>query len=222
MNWRATISLRKALPIWAIPKGTFIRPDFWTFRKFTKIPCAVSGRRYILLAPSAVDPISVENIKLNWRTSVQLLVPEIGQTILLSTIIWRSSTKLLSFKAFAILAVSSSFFRIFSSTCGLVWRYNVSSNFSPNLFFALATSFSILSSYLAIWSSISTSARYLFFESLLSINGSLKASTCPEAFQIVGCMKMAESNPTTFSCNSTIESHQYFLILFFSSTPYCP
>ena len=52
-----------------------------------KCLCAVSGRRYILLAPSAVDPISVENIKLNWRTSVQLLVPEIGQTILLSTII---------------------------------------------------------------------------------------------------------------------------------------
>ena len=32
MNWRATISLRKALPICAIPKGIFIRPVFCTFR----------------------------------------------------------------------------------------------------------------------------------------------------------------------------------------------
>ena len=34
-----------------------------------------------------------------------------------------------------------------------------------------------------------------FLESLLSIKGSLNASTCPEAFQIVGCIKMAESIP---------------------------
>ena len=45
MNWRATISFLNALPICAIPKGIFMRPVFWTFKKFTKIPCAVSGRR---------------------------------------------------------------------------------------------------------------------------------------------------------------------------------
>ena len=45
MNWRATISLRKALPVCAMPKGSFMRALFCTFRKFTKMPWAVSGRR---------------------------------------------------------------------------------------------------------------------------------------------------------------------------------
>ena len=35
------------------------------------------------------------------------------------------------------------------------------------------------------------------------MSGSLKASTCPLAFQIVGCMKMAESMPTMLSCSSS-------------------
>jgi hypothetical protein len=39
------ISLRNALPICAMPNGTFCRVLCWTFRKLTKIPCAVSGRR---------------------------------------------------------------------------------------------------------------------------------------------------------------------------------
>ena len=45
MNCRATISLRKALPICAMPKGIFIRALFCTLRKLTKMPWAVSGRR---------------------------------------------------------------------------------------------------------------------------------------------------------------------------------
>ena len=39
------ISLRKDLPIWPIPKGTFFLEVLCTFLKFTKIPCAVSGRK---------------------------------------------------------------------------------------------------------------------------------------------------------------------------------
>ncbi len=39
------ISLRKLLPICAIPNGGFTRSDEVTFLKLTKMPCAVSGRR---------------------------------------------------------------------------------------------------------------------------------------------------------------------------------
>ena len=38
-------SLRNALPIWAMPKGSLRRMVSSTFWKFTKMPCAVSGRR---------------------------------------------------------------------------------------------------------------------------------------------------------------------------------
>jgi hypothetical protein len=39
------ISLRNDFPIWAIPNGTFLRDDCWTFLKLTYEPCAVSGRK---------------------------------------------------------------------------------------------------------------------------------------------------------------------------------
>ncbi len=45
MKLPGVISLRKLLPIWAIPKGSFLRAVVATFAKLTKIPCAVSGRR---------------------------------------------------------------------------------------------------------------------------------------------------------------------------------
>ncbi len=45
MKLPGVISLRKALPIWAIPNGGFLRANCRTFLKLTKIPCAVSGRR---------------------------------------------------------------------------------------------------------------------------------------------------------------------------------
>ncbi len=35
MKLPGVISFRNALPIWAIPKGTFCRAVSWTFRKFT-------------------------------------------------------------------------------------------------------------------------------------------------------------------------------------------
>jgi hypothetical protein len=45
VKFPGVISLRKALPICAMPNGTFCRVACCTLRKFTKIPCAVSGRR---------------------------------------------------------------------------------------------------------------------------------------------------------------------------------
>ena len=39
------ISFRKAFPICPIPKGIFFLEVLCTFLKFTKIPCAVSGRK---------------------------------------------------------------------------------------------------------------------------------------------------------------------------------
>ena len=45
MKLPGVISLRKALPIWAMPKGSLRRIDCSTLSKLTKMPWAVSGRR---------------------------------------------------------------------------------------------------------------------------------------------------------------------------------
>ena len=45
MKLPGVISLRKLLPIWPMPNGGLRREVVCTFRKFTKMPCAVSGRR---------------------------------------------------------------------------------------------------------------------------------------------------------------------------------
>jgi hypothetical protein len=42
---RGVTSLRNAFPTCAMPNGTFTRVESTTFWKFTKMPCAVSGRR---------------------------------------------------------------------------------------------------------------------------------------------------------------------------------
>ena len=42
---RGVTSLRKALPCWAMPKGTLTREVSTTLRKLAKMPWAVSGRR---------------------------------------------------------------------------------------------------------------------------------------------------------------------------------
>ena len=93
-----------------------------------------------------------------------------------------------------------------------------SSKFSKR-FFAFSISVSIFPSIFAICSSIKTSALYRFLESLLSMRGSLKASTCPLAFQTVGCMNIEASMPTILSFICTMDFHQYSRMLFFSSTP---
>lgn len=45
MKLPGVISLRNALPTWPMPNGGFLRLAVSTFEKFTKMPCAVSGRR---------------------------------------------------------------------------------------------------------------------------------------------------------------------------------
>ena len=45
MKLPGVISLRKLLPIWAMPNGGFLRAAPITVAKSRKMPCAVSGRR---------------------------------------------------------------------------------------------------------------------------------------------------------------------------------
>src|SRR5450432_4042715 len=73
------ISLRNALPICAIPNGGFLREVVWTFLKLTKMPCAVSGRRYATDASSSTGPTWVWNIRLKLRASVkESFAPQFG------------------------------------------------------------------------------------------------------------------------------------------------
>ena len=71
MKLRGVISLRKLLPIWAMPKGILTRVLSQTFLKLTKMPWAVSGRRKTLLLSSLTAPVWVSNIRLNSRGSVK-------------------------------------------------------------------------------------------------------------------------------------------------------
>ncbi len=52
----------------------------WTFWKLTKIPWAVSGRRYATDDSSSTGPTWVLNMRLNWRASVnESFAPQFGQ-----------------------------------------------------------------------------------------------------------------------------------------------
>src|SRR5437763_17036899 len=76
------ISFRNDLPIWAIPNGGFLRLVVSTFMKFTNMPCAVSGRRYAVLASSSTGPTNVLNMRLNARASVkEFLAPQLGHKL---------------------------------------------------------------------------------------------------------------------------------------------
>src|SRR5205085_1508071 len=80
------ISLRKLLPIWAMPKGGFLRVVCTTLAKFTNMPCAVSGRRYATVVLFSTGLAYVLNMRLNWRASVKLsLAPQLGH-------VWGSSS----------------------------------------------------------------------------------------------------------------------------------
>ena len=73
VKFRGVISLRKLLPIWAIPKGTLTREVSSTFLKFMKMPCAVSGRKNARSSsPPASAPMRVSNIRLNSRGAVSV------------------------------------------------------------------------------------------------------------------------------------------------------
>ena len=79
MKLPGVISLRNDLPICAMPNGGFLRVVVCTLAKFTKMPCAVSGRRYATEASSSTGPTKVLNIRLNWRASVnESLAPQFG------------------------------------------------------------------------------------------------------------------------------------------------
>src|SRR4029079_19286815 len=62
MKLPGVISLRKLLPICAIPNGGFLRDVVSTFLKLTKMPCAVSGRRYATLASDSLWQTVVFNL----------------------------------------------------------------------------------------------------------------------------------------------------------------
>src|SRR5215813_11097368 len=74
------ISFRNDLPICAMPKGGFLRDVVTTFEKLTKMPWAVSGRRYATDASSSTGPTNVLNMRLKGRDSVnESLAPQFGQ-----------------------------------------------------------------------------------------------------------------------------------------------
>src|SRR4051795_8639676 len=79
MKLPGVISLRNDLPICAIPNGGFLRVVVCTFLKLTKIPCAVSGRRYAIDESLSTGPTCVWNIRLKLRASVkESLAPQLG------------------------------------------------------------------------------------------------------------------------------------------------
>ena len=59
MKLPGVISLRKLLPTCAMPNGGFMRADDSTLAKLTKMPCAVSGRRYAIPSSSSTGPRKV-------------------------------------------------------------------------------------------------------------------------------------------------------------------
>ena len=80
MKLPVVISLRKVLPIWAMPNGSLRRVVLRTLSKLTKMPCAVSGRRWTRFSSVWTGPMWVSNMRLNWRASVKVPVsPQLGQ-----------------------------------------------------------------------------------------------------------------------------------------------
>ena len=94
MKLPGVISLRKDLPIWPMPAGIFLRVERITFWKLTKMPCAVSGRRYSSLTLFSFTPWKVLNIRLNWRMPVKSFLPQTGHLISCSAIYCSSSALL--------------------------------------------------------------------------------------------------------------------------------
>jgi hypothetical protein len=81
MKFRGVISLRKLLPTWAMPNGTFWRLVSWTWAKSTNIAWAVSGRIQTWLLVSSVGPTKVLNMRLNAFGSVSASLPQLGHSV---------------------------------------------------------------------------------------------------------------------------------------------
>ena len=124
--------------------------EFTTFKKLRNIPWAVSGLKYIFFEESDEAPISVENIKLNCFTSVQLEVPDIGSLIFKESIKFFKPFKSFDLRHEFILDETSSIWLEYFNTLSLVSLKAFSSNLSPNLFLAFLTSFSTLELILEI------------------------------------------------------------------------
>ncbi len=75
MKLPGVISLRNALPICAIPNGGLRRAIWATFLKLTKMPCAVSGRRYASwpVSSTGADPRGEHQVELARLGEVALL-----------------------------------------------------------------------------------------------------------------------------------------------------
>ena len=70
MKFLGEISFLKALPIWAIPNGSFNLEVSTTCLKSANITWAVSGRRYAMLSLPGFGPTWVWNIRLNCSMSL--------------------------------------------------------------------------------------------------------------------------------------------------------
>ena len=68
MKCSTVTSFRKDFPIWAIPKGIFRDIDCWTFRNWTNMAWAVSGRRYTALSPKL--PFGIAQMGKSFRNEV--------------------------------------------------------------------------------------------------------------------------------------------------------
>src|SRR3990167_8242660 len=78
---RGAISLRNALPTWAMPNGSFGCIESDTFLKFVKIDPAVSGRRYASDESSSIGPTHVFIIMLYLRGGVSAFCPHDGHLV---------------------------------------------------------------------------------------------------------------------------------------------
>ncbi len=74
------ISLRKAFPVWAMPKGSCCLVATRTILKSTKIGWHVSALRYAACSSSKTGPTKVFIIRLNSLGSVSFVEPHAGQT----------------------------------------------------------------------------------------------------------------------------------------------
>ena len=87
MKLPVVISLRKVLPIWAMPNGSLRRVVLRTLSKLTKMPWAVSGRRWTLFSSDWTGPTWVSNMRLNCRASVKVPVsPQFGTGVALKVV----------------------------------------------------------------------------------------------------------------------------------------
>mmetsp|Transcript_43726 Transcript_43726/g.140421 ORF Transcript_43726/g.140421 Transcript_43726/m.140421 type:complete len:300 (-) Transcript_43726:372-1271(-) len=209
---RGAISLRNALPICAMPKGTLTRPVDTTFLKFVKMPCAVSGRRKAVEAASDMAPTEVWNMRLKSRGAVSAPgLPVSGDGMR------GCSSAVASVKSLSGERLSSpwrpAFFFIFVAIA------SARSSMSP---LSSSDTYPSSSPPTSARAQKSWSARKRSLDSLQSTIGSEKPSMWPDAFQICGEPMMDESSPTMSSRLCTKSFHHARLMLLRSSTPSGP